>query len=563
MDETIISRRDVSGESTADSTSLVDSPRIARIVAIAAWFFIVLGIGLRLFRFGMNFPLWGDEAFVAVNLIERGFRELAKPLDYGQICPILFLWIERAIILRLGVHEWSLRLFPLLCAVASVGLFYRVMSRFTKGTPVVLATAILAVSFHPIRHSAEVKPYASDLFVALVLMGLAFDWLRDRSRLRALCLLTLLSPFALALSHPAAFVLGGISLGLALPVARTRSLKTGFVFIAFNFVTLASFLILYKLVTSSHEMVHSYGLRAYWANSFPPVDSPLRLLIWLIDSHTGTMLAYPGGGKNGASTGTLLLCLVAVFVLVRERRGEIAVICLGPFALALVAAFLKRYPYGGEARQMQFLVPAICLLAGIGGARLIDKIKQIHKRMNVYGFVAVVLIVIGVVPLVLDSRHPYRRLYDRQARDFAKGFWSAQEREAEVACLCMDFGVKSARSLNLRTAIFVSNETMYSSRSVLGRGPRFEAVSADRPLRCVLYDETSPDDPRVISWFKEMSARYRFLGRKEVSIASSDYFERPKTEHCYIYEFIPYDERLGAREFARGKRPEGRGERSY
>ncbi len=472
MDETIFSRRDVSGESTADSTSLVDSPRIARIVAIAAWFFIVLGIGLRLFRFGMNFPLWGDEAFVAVNLIQRGFRELAKPLDYGQICPILFLWIERAIILRLGVHEWSLRLFPLVCAVASVGLFYRVMSRFTKGTPVVLATAILAVSFHPIRHSAEVKPYASDLFVALVLMGLAFDWLRDRSRGRGLWLLALLSPFALALSHPAAFVLGGISLGLALPVVRTRSLKTGLVFIAFNLVTLASFLILYKLVTSSHEMVYSYGLRAYWANSFPPTGSPLRLLIWLIDSHTGTMLAYPGGGKNGASTGTLLLCVLAVVVLVRESRGAIAVICTGPFALALVAAFLKRYPYGGEARQMQFLVPAICLLAGIGGARLIDRIKQIHKRMNVCGIITILLIVIGVVPLVLDSRHPYRRLYDRQARDFARGFWSEQEREAEVACLCMDFGVKGAGSLNLRTAIFVSNETMYSSRSVLGRGPR-------------------------------------------------------------------------------------------
>ena len=41
---------------------------------------------------------------------------------------------------------------------------------------------------------------------------------------------------------------------------------------------------------------------------------------------------------------------------------------LAPFALALVAASLKRYPYGSEARLMQFAAPSICLLSGLGAA---------------------------------------------------------------------------------------------------------------------------------------------------------------------------------------------------
>ena len=49
---------------------------------------------LRIARYTMNFPLWWDEAFVAVNLIRRGYLELLRPLDYGQVCPILFLWSE-------------------------------------------------------------------------------------------------------------------------------------------------------------------------------------------------------------------------------------------------------------------------------------------------------------------------------------------------------------------------------------------------------------------------------------------------------------------------------------
>ena len=148
----------------------------------ATWAFVGLGVALRLMRYLMDYPLWWDEAFVAVNFIRRDYIGLLRPLDYGQVSPILFLWSELTFVKLLGFSEWSLRLFPLACAVASVFLFRHVASRVVRGVPLLLAVAIFATSFHPILHAADVKPYASDLLAALILLAMAVEWRRAPER---------------------------------------------------------------------------------------------------------------------------------------------------------------------------------------------------------------------------------------------------------------------------------------------------------------------------------------------------------------------------------------------
>ena len=67
--------------------------------------FMVLGVLLRIARYAMDYPLWWDEAFVAVNFIRRDYLDLLRPLDYGQVCPILFLWAELTMVKLLGFSE--------------------------------------------------------------------------------------------------------------------------------------------------------------------------------------------------------------------------------------------------------------------------------------------------------------------------------------------------------------------------------------------------------------------------------------------------------------------------
>ena len=94
--------------------------------------FVALGVVLRVGHYLNNYPLWGDEAFLALSFLRRGYLDLLLPLEYGQICPILFLWAELTAVKLFGFSEWSLRLCPLICGVGSVFLFRHVAGRVLR-----------------------------------------------------------------------------------------------------------------------------------------------------------------------------------------------------------------------------------------------------------------------------------------------------------------------------------------------------------------------------------------------------------------------------------------------
>src|SRR6185437_13700660 len=169
-----------------------------------AWLgaFMALGVALRLVRFGLTYPLWRDEAYLAWNVLDRDFAGLTRPLDYQQVCPLLFLWAEKAVSLALGFNECSLRLLPTAASVASLVLFRHVAGRLLKGVALVAAVAFLAVGYTPIRHGGEVKPYATDFLVALGLIALAVEWLRTPDRTGFLWALAALGPLAVGVSNP-------------------------------------------------------------------------------------------------------------------------------------------------------------------------------------------------------------------------------------------------------------------------------------------------------------------------------------------------------------------------
>ncbi len=99
----------------------------------ATWAFVGLGLLVRLVRYLVVYPIWHDEAFLAVNFLDRGYLDLLRPLDYSQVAPILFLWIELASVKLFVFSEWSLRLFPAVCGLASVMLFRHFAARLLRG----------------------------------------------------------------------------------------------------------------------------------------------------------------------------------------------------------------------------------------------------------------------------------------------------------------------------------------------------------------------------------------------------------------------------------------------
>ncbi len=514
--------------------------RWASSLAWATWAFVGLGIALRLGRYLMRFPLWGDEAFLAFNFLQRDYLGLLKPLAYGQICPALFLWIELTAVRLLGFNEMSLRLFPVMCGIVSMVLFRHVAGRVLCGVPLLLAVGILAVSFHPIRHATEAKPYASDLLAALVLLALAVEWWRAQGRTAWLWILAGIVPLALALSYPAAFVAGGIALGLAMPVLRSRHWQTWIAFGSYVLLMAGSLLLLYVFVIKgqSQGTLANYR-RGDWAPAFPPLDTPVRFILWLINMHTGCMFAYPWGGPSGSSTLTTLCFATACVFLWRSGRKTLMLVLLGPFLVGLAAAFLGRYPYGHDARQMQYLAPGICLLAGLGAAVLLRLVPWPRFRPATVGIGVSLLFLTALDLARKDQVHPCFFLVDIQARAFARQFWPNLEQNAEVACSRLDFQIQNPRTLNLRTAIHVCNQSIYSPSRALGRAPDWNAVSAEHPLRCVLYHDTPPDIPEVSVWINRMRERYDLRSIRPVDVDVSAVKAGPKHERWTVLEFVP------------------------
>ncbi len=522
---------------------------------VVAWTraFLAIGVLLRLTRYALRHPLWGDEAFLASNLIDRDFVGLLRPLNYQQVCPLLFLWAEKAISLALGFSEFSLRLIPTIASVTGLFLFRHVAGRLLRGPALVLAVAILAVGFYPIRHGGEIKPYATDFLVALGLLALAIEWLRQPDLDRYLWGLCLLGPIAVGLSNPSIFIAASVGFVLLVPVVKTRRATTIAALSLFGLATITTFLILLRLVTKSQSDSVMDMMQGYWVDAFPPRGfGPLA--VWLAKVHTSHMFAYPAGGEHGASTLTTGFCLAAIVAYLRRGSKTILALLLVPFALGLTASFLGRYPYGGSARTMQYVAPAIGLMAGLGAAVLLSRIPWERGNARSTGLVLGALMLVGFGLLGWDVAFPYKSVYDRECREFARRFWAEQAVGAEIACARTDFRValdpKGWR--NDRTALYLCHQAIYSSRHRKKESPQLDRVAPDRPLRAVVFQERTTDRPGLASWMAEMSKRYELRSRRELFanrgvVNRAGIFE----DRYIIYEFVP--RQMAGRDAAAGR----------
>jgi hypothetical protein len=503
--------------------------------------FVAVGIALRVARYVLCFPLWGDEAMLAVNFLDRGYGELLQPLDHLQVAPPLFLWIERTVVKWLGFSEYALRLFPTLCSVAALVGFAHLARNVLRGLPLVAAVAMLSVAYYPIRHGAEVKPYASDLLAAVVLLNLAWRGL-DCERLGgALCRLAACVPLIVVGSYPSVFVAGGVSLSLLPAVWRSAARRTWAAYVAYHMALGGAFAALYwGVIDRAYAQSYYGGVGAYWRDAFPPLTELARLPLWLLETHTSHMFAYPVGGERGASVLTTLAFLLGAWTVWRSGRRRLLALCLWPFALALAAAALRRYPYGGSARFMLYLAPSICLLAGLGAAEAATRLRRPRwQRAAAMALLATYLVIAGGM-LLRDLARPYKTPADQVRREFARWFWRDMARGAELVCVGTDlkrdlFGGSWERM----SPEYLCLQRTYSPRHRAGAAPQWQRVSATHPLRCVVHRAEGAKYNRqaLRQWLDEMQQRYDLVGHTDLAVNAG--MEPIYAHHYEVFEFVP------------------------
>jgi len=241
-----------------------------------------------------------------------------------------------------------------------------------------------------------------------------------------------------------------------------------------------------------------------------------------------------------------------VLCLVRNRRGDLVFLFLTPLALNLVAAGLHRYPFGGGVRFTLYAGSAICLLAGLGGGCIAAWMSQRFEGRKIVFTSLVVLSLIGSGSVLRDFLRPYKTRDILRARSFARWFWFDKAFDAELVCLKTDWGLDfSPVTFDAGvSSLYLCNQKIYSPRHRAGRPPNLASISAEHPLRCVMFRSSQQpfDQHGFDSWLATMQSRYALVAHEQypLGVFHKDRDFQGMT-YVELYEFVPHQDAESAR----------------
>lgn len=336
-------------------------------ISLPLWIILSGGILLRFIPYLFNRSLWLDESMLALNIVNRNFTQLlTQPLQYDQAAPLLFLAIEKASVLAFGSSEYALRLFPFLCGVLSLFLFHRLAKLCLAPRAVPIALSLFAIAGPLIYYSSEVKPYSSDVAVALLLSWAAVYCLSHDVSTPLFVAFGLLGLASIWLSYPAVFVLVGIAAGelvssLGLVRERWRVKIPRLVIIASAWAV--SFAACYFV--SLRHPVNNRNLLFEWRTAFIPLPLlSFHAAKWFVTTFFDIFRSPGGLEPAGLAALSFLVGCVAMF---SAKRKELFILIF-PALATLIAAGAHKYPFNG--RVLLFIVPALLLLAAQGADRI-------------------------------------------------------------------------------------------------------------------------------------------------------------------------------------------------
>lgn len=384
----------VASETTPEGGASPHSPeRLTALRDLALPALILAGAALRLWQYAADSSLWVDEIALAKGILSLDLWGLVtRPLPYNQVSPVGFLIVQKLAVTALGPSDYALRLFPLVCSLASLVVFGRLSKRVLDGVGPLAAVALFATAAPLIAYGALVKQYSTDVCVAILLWWLAYDLTSRAVTPYRAGRAALLGSLLVWFSQPGVLMVAAIGGALAVWTAAgakravpRRALVPILACWAASStaVVLATFA---KMTPDTREY-----LRRFWAPGFAPL-SPGRFLetYWPLDR----LRALFGQGQTfDGLTYPLPLMYVALaavgFAILWRRDRQTAALLVAPLALTLGAAVAQQYPF--IDRLIFFLLPSfmLAIAAAVEGARRL--LRPISRSLGALAAVGLLL----------------------------------------------------------------------------------------------------------------------------------------------------------------------------
>jgi hypothetical protein len=364
---------------------------------------LFVGIALRVWQYLANTSMWFDELSIARNITERSLPQLlSQPLAYTQTAPLGFLGVLDASKNLFGPGDMSLRLFPFLCGIAGLFLFWRVARRTLEGIAVPIAVALFAISPPLIRYSAELKQYGPDVVVILGLTLVALNLCERTPTVRQCLVAGGIGVVAVLFSQSAVLVLAGIGAALTLWWALRWDTKVDTRLPVLVTVPVWACAALAGLLVARYFMTAQTMtfMHAFWrsrAGFLPLPPTPFGSLLWARDR-----FAQFFGLLSGFPLPLMYTALALAGFFVVGRRRHVALILLGPVAVTFAAAVAQQYPF--RTRLVLFLLPTILLATAASIGWIAEQVSVMYRPS---GALLVLAAMIPPVIAIFASPPPY------------------------------------------------------------------------------------------------------------------------------------------------------------
>jgi hypothetical protein len=169
-----------------------------------------------------------------------------------------------------------------------------------------------------------------------------------------------------------------------------------------------------------------------------------------------------------------------------------------------------------------------------------------RRRLTPAPVVLGLLVAVAAGSILHDLTHPYKSTTTLRAREFARWFWFDLAHQGELVCLETDLKANlSPGTYNWGwSALYLCNQRIYSPRHAAGKPPRWDRVSADWPLRCVLFRSLreEQDGSRLERWLREMQRSYKLVSRDCYPFPIYGKWDAPPQtidNQIEVFKFIP------------------------
>ena len=375
-------------------------------------FIIVLllaaGVVLAIIQFIFNRSLWNDEASLALNIIEKSSQELFKPLDYQQVAPILFLQVEKLFSLIYPNSEMGLRFFPLICYLAALFTFLKLLRILLKNQVAIIFALSLFI-FNPtiFYYSSEVKQYMGDVLVVIAIYYLLRkNYNTENTRLFALSIAGSVSIF---LSNVTPIILFAVGTFLAYEYffVSNRSVIP----LLKPFGLWVSFFSVYYVYFVYQHPNRDYMIM-FWSKlgTFMPANpfdaSFYQFLNRFFHDVFNSLLPF---GIAGTVLFTILL-ITGLAIKIKQKDMGFLVLTLLPIFLHLVLSSFQLYPV--SPRLILYFTPLLILIVSSGLDGLIQKV---HINISPYFWWSALMLI-----LVFTGTQFFREGFPFQRREIKK-----------------------------------------------------------------------------------------------------------------------------------------------